>query len=119
MKHPVRNDLINPCQHAFVPGKSCTTQLLECLDIWTEVLDGAGHMDVVYIDYDKAFDKVAHEKLLKKMVGYGIKGYILNWTRDFLRNRRQMVAVNGDESNWAEVLSGVPQGSILGSHCFL
>jgi hypothetical protein len=60
MNHLYENSLLNPCQHGFVRGRSCITQLLECLDDWTEMLDSGGSIDVIYMDYAKAFDKVAH-----------------------------------------------------------
>ena len=98
MQHLIINNFLTPCHHGFVTGRSCITQLLGCLDIWTDVIDKGGSVDVVYMDYANGFDKVARTRLLKKLRGYGVSSQILNWTRIFLTGRRQKVTVNGLES---------------------
>ena len=61
MNHLVDNNLLSNCQHGFVGEKSCNTQLLECMDTWTDIIDNGGYLDVIYMDFAKAFDKVAHQ----------------------------------------------------------
>ena len=86
--------------HGFLTGRSCTTQLLLVHHDWFKVLDRRGQVDVVFIDFSKAFDLVCHNTLLTKLYKYGVHGDLLNWCRDYLTERQQHAVVKGEASNW-------------------
>ena len=114
------NDLFTNHQHGFKKRKSCVTQLLESIQKWTELLDQGDSVDVIYLDFQKAFDSVPHQRLLKKIYGYGIRGNLYNSIYDFLTNRRQRVVMNSAKIRVGQyILSGIPQESVLGPLLFL
>ena len=117
--HLKTQNLLSEKQHGFREGRSCLSNLLTTLEEWTEILDAKACVDVAYLDFRKAFDLVSHKHLLLKLQKYGINGQVWNWVKSFLENRKQKVVIRGHESEELDVLSGVPQGSVLGPLLFL
>ena len=113
------SQMVTTCQHGFITGKSCTTNLVEVLDQIGSLLDKGSQIDMVYMDMSKAFDKVSHTRLLYKLRMFGFGGSLLEWFRSYLADRHQRVTVLGAASDPLLVSSGVPQGSILGPSLFL
>ena len=77
----------------------------------TEAIDSGKELDVIYLDFCKAFDKVPHKSLLMKIQQFGIKGGVINWVKAFLSGRQQRVIVNGLKSKWEDITSRISRVS--------
>ena len=119
IKHLKENNLINPGQHGFVPGRSTQTQLLDHFCRVYEALEEGVRLDTVFLDFAKAFDKVDHNILIRKLAENKIKGKLGRWIKEFLINRKFRVVANGEMSEEQEVRSGVPQGTVLAAILFI
>ena len=89
------------------------------MEKWTAALENGGQINTIYTDFEKAFDKVPHHLLLKKLQSYNLNVNVIQWIRSFLCYRKQRVKINGCYSEWAEVISGIAQGTILGPILFI
>lgn len=116
-------------QHGFMKNRSTTTNLCLFMNDILRHMDRGGQVDVVYTDFEKAFDRVDHFILLQKLFALGICGDLYRWIKSYITNRTQAVKIGGSRSNFITITSGVPQGSHLGpllyntylidiNHCF-
>ena len=115
----ISNNLITKNQSGFRPNDSVTNQLIYLVDEIHSSLDINLEVRAIFLDMSKAFDKVWHDGLLFKLKQNGISGRLLKLLKNYLENRKQRVFLNGCESEWGGIESGVPQGSVLGPLLFL
>ena len=119
LNHLNKFSLIRESQPGFTKNRSCLTNLLEFMEEVTSTLDSRKSVDIIYLDFAKAFAKVPYQRLLKKLNWHSIGGNFLLWIQSWLTGRIQKVRLNNEFSDWCDVLSGVSQGSVLGPHLFL
>ena len=114
-----QNNIIAPQQYGFRTGRSCMSQLIYHFENLLTILEEHSNVDALYLDMSKAFDKVDHAILLRKLKAFGITGKVHNWITSFLSNRYQCVMIDGKKSREEKVLSGVTQGTVLGPILFI
>ena len=113
MKHLEMNEILVKEQYRFRSNCSCEAQLFLTIDDLIRALQNKLQVDMAILDFEKAFDEVAHTRLTHKLHHYGIRGDLLQWIQSFLTNHTQRVVVDGTCSSPCRVTSGVPQGSVL------
>ena len=111
--------IISIWQSGFIPGCSTVCQLIEIYNTFCKAVSDGKEIRVVFLDISRAFDRVWHRGLLKGLESIGVRGPLLKWIEHYLKDRQQRVCINGQFSDWYYILSGEPQGSVLGSLLFL
>ena len=119
MNHFDTLNILNPLQHGFRPNHSCQSQLISFVEDIQFSMNNHKQVDLLFLDFSKAFDTVPHMRLLNELSFYGIQGPILQWICSWLTQRKQKVVVDGESSSATIVKSGVPQGTVLGPLMFL
>lgn len=106
-------------QHGFVPNRSCTTNLLFFTDYTLKAIEKGQQVDVLFADFSKAFDRIPHDKIIRKLSSFGFAQLAIKWLASYLTHRKQYVRIGTVNSNQFEVSSGVPQGSHIGPALFI
>ena len=120
IKHHLEdNDILFGNQHGFRKNHSCESQLILTVEDLAMNLDHGDQMDMIILDFSKAFDKVPHQRLISKLQFYGIQGSTLSWIKSWVTSRSQSVIIDGMCLKSVDVTSGVPQGTVLGPLMFL
>ncbi len=112
MQHLIDNKLIRESQHGFMPGKSCASNLVTFMEFVTKAVDDGESVNIFYLDFAKAFDKVPRQRLIRKLIAKGVDANIVRWIENWLTGRTQRLCIQEQQSGDCDVDSGVPIG-----HC--